>query len=142
MKYIKSGHGVYRLQYHIVWVCKYRRRILKPGVTEYLEKVIRGLLENMPGVILETIGFDQDHVHMVMVIPPRYAISAVMAKLKSQSASIMRKKFTWLAKVYWKENIIWSPGYFLSSVGVDEKTIKHYVEYQGRQDSGQQQVLL
>ena len=96
----------------------------------------------MPGVKLETIGFDQDHLHMVMIIPPKYAISAVMAKLKSQSASILRKKFTWLAKVYWKENIIWSPGYFVSSVGIDEATIKHYVEYQGRQDSGQQSILL
>ena len=49
----------------------------------------------------------------------------------------MRKKFKWLAKVYWKENIMWSPGYFVSSVGVDEKTIKKYVEYQGRKDSDQ-----
>ena len=142
MKYIKSGHGTYRLQYHIVWVCKYRRRILKPGVCAYLKKVLQGLLQSMPGVKLETIGFDQDHLHMVMIIPPKYAISAVMAKLKSQSASILRKKFTWLAKVYWKENIIWSPGYFVSSVGIDEATIKHYVEYQGRQDSGQQSILL
>ena len=142
MKYTKSGHGIYRLQYHIVWVCKYRRRILKPGVCAYLKKVLQGLLQSMPGVKLETIGFDQDHLHMVMFIPPKYAISAVMAKLKSQSASILRRKFQWLAKVYWKENIIWSPGYFVSSVGIDEATIKHYVEYQGRQDSGQQSILL
>ena len=96
----------------------------------------------MPGVTLETIGFDQDHLHLVMVIPPKYAVSAVMAQLKSQSASIMRKKFSWLAKVYWKENIVWSPGYFVSSVDLDEQTIKHYLEYQGRQDEGQQVVLL
>ena len=94
MKYAKSGHGVYRLQYHVVWVTKYRRRILKPGVRHYLEKVLRGLLRSMPGVTLETIGFDQDHLHLVMVIPPKYAVSAVMAQLKSQSASIMRKKFS------------------------------------------------
>jgi putative transposase len=96
----------------------------------------------MPGVTLETIGFDQDHLHMVMVIPPKYAIAAVMAQLKSQSASRLRTKFPWLAKVYWKENIIWSPGYFVSSVGADESTVRHYVEYQGRQDSGQQLQLL
>lgn len=96
----------------------------------------------MPDVTLETIGFDRDHVHMVLQIPPKYAIADVVAQLKSQSASIMRKKFDWLKKVYWKENIVWSPGYFASSVGVDEKTIKHYVAYQGRQDSGQQRKLL
>ena len=142
MKYTKSGHGVYRLQYHIVWVCKYRRRIPNPGVTHYLEKVIRGLLRSMPGVKLETIGFDEDHLHLVAQIPPKYAVADVVAQLKSQSSSIMRKKFQWLAKVYWKENVVWSPGYFASSIGVDEKTIKRYVEYQGRQDSGQQLELL
>ncbi len=96
----------------------------------------------MPGVELETIGFDKDHFHMVMQIPPKYAIADVMAQLKSQSASMLRKKFEWLQKVYWKENIVWSPGYFASSVGVDEKTIKNYVTYQGHQDSGQQLKLL
>ena len=83
------------------------------------------------------IGFDGDHLHMVMIIPPKYSISGVMGQLKSQSSSQMRKKFQWLSKVYWKENIVWSPGYFVSSVGVDEETIKNYVEHQGQQDSGQ-----
>ena len=132
-----SAHSAYRLQYHVVWVCKYRRRILKPGVRDYLHKLLLGLLRSMPGVEIEMVGFDGDHLHMVMIIPPKYAISDVMGRLKSQSSSRMRKKFTWLEKVYWKENIMWSPGYFVSSVGVDEETIKRYVEYQGQQDSGQ-----
>ena len=96
----------------------------------------------MPGVVLETIGFDQDHFHMVMEIPPKYAIKDVMEQLKSQSASQLRKKFDWLSKVYWKENIVWSPGYFVSSVGADEATIRRYVEYQGHQDAGEQLALL
>ena len=132
-----SAHCAYRLQYHIIWVCKYRRRILKPGIREYLHKVLLGLQRSMAGVEIEMIGFDEDHLHMVVVIPPRYSISDVMGKMKSQSSSRMRKKFKWLRKVYWKENILWSPGYFVSSVGVDEETIKNYVERQGSQDSGQ-----
>ena len=96
----------------------------------------------MPGVEIETIGFDGDHIHMVMIIPPKYAISDVMGQLKSQSSSRMRKKFDWLAKVYLEENIMWSPGYFVSSVGVDEATIKRYVEFQGRQDEGQHRQVL
>ena len=91
----------------------------------------------MPGVKIDQIGFDEDHLHMVMVIPPKYSISSVMGKLKSQSASHMRKSFGWLKKVYWNENIVWSPGYFVSSVGIDEATIRRYVEYQGKKDSGQ-----
>jgi putative transposase len=142
MDYIRTAHGVYYLQYHVVWVCKYRRRILNPGVCGYIRKLLPKLLRSMPGVKLETIGFDKDHLHMVMSIPPRYSISSVMGKLKSQSASQLRRKFSWLAKVYWNENIVWSPGYFVSSVGVDEQTIKKYVELQGQQDSGQLQLKL
>ena len=91
----------------------------------------------MPGVEVETIGFDLDHLHMVITIPPKYSISDVMGSLKSQLASRMRKFFKWLDKVYWKEVVVWSPGYFVSSVGLDEKTIRNYVEMQGNQDLGQ-----
>ena len=142
MEYIKTAHSVYYLQYHVVWVCKYRRRILNPGLCGYIRKLLPKLLRSMPGVNLETIGFDEDHLHMMMSIPPKYSISSVMGKLKSQSAAKLRKAFPWLTKVYWNENIVWSPGYFVSSVGIDEETSKRYVELQGRQDSGQLHLKL
>lgn len=82
----------------------------------------------MPGVGIEMIGFAGDHLHMVMVIPPTYSISDVMGNMKSRSSPVMHKKFKWLETVYWKENIMWSPGCFVSSVGIDEATIKRYVE--------------
>jgi putative transposase len=96
----------------------------------------------LPGVRLEVIGFNKDHLHIVMSIPLKFSIASVMGQLKSQSASKLRKAFPWLAKVYWNENIVWSLGYFVSSVGIDEETIKKYVEHQGRQDSGQLQLKL
>ena len=142
MKYIKTAHSVYYLQYHIVWVCEYRRRILNPGVCSYIRKLLPKLLRSMPGVNVETIGFDEDHLHMMMSIPPKYSISLVIGKLKSQSAARLRKAFPWLSKVYWNENIVWSPGYFVSSVGIDEETIKRYIEHQGRQDSSQLHLKL
>jgi putative transposase len=142
MEYIKTAHSVYYLRYHVVWVCKYRRRILNPGICGYVRKLLPKLIRSMSGVALKSIGFDEDHLHMVMTIPPRYSISTVLGRLKSQSASRLRKAFPWLAKVYWDENIVWSPGYFVSSVGVDEETIKKYVEHQGHQDSGQLRLKL
>jgi putative transposase len=142
MKVTLSSHGAYHLQYHIVWVAKYRRRILKPAVEETLCTLIPHLLRSKPGCRLETIGFDKDHLHMVMTIPPKYAIADVMGELKSQSASYLRKKYVWLEKVYWKENIVWSPGYFVGSVGLDEAMIKRYVVNQGKQDLGQAELEL
>ena len=142
MEYVKTAHSVCYLQYHVVWVCKYRRRILNPGVCGYIRKLFPKMLRTMPGGELKSIGFDKDHVHMVMSIPPKYSISTVMGTLKSQSASQLRKAFPWLAKVYWEENIVWSPGYFVSSIGVDEETVKKYVEHQGLQDSGQLHLKL
>ena len=137
-----SGHGAYKLQYHIVWVCKYRRHILKPAIQAALRHELSRLLRSMPGVTVETIGFDEDHLHMVMTIPPKYAIASVMGQLKSQSASYLRTAFPWLKKVYWKETIVWSPGYFVSSVGLDEQTIRNYVEHQGQRDEGQLKLEL
>ena len=83
-----------------------------------------------------------DHIHTVMIIPPKYAVSEVVGKLKCQMASQLRKKFAWLGKVYWAENIVWSPGYFVSTVGVDEERIIKYVKWQQRQDSGQAKLEL
>ena len=134
MKYVKTAHSVYYLQYHVVWVCKYRRRILNPGVCGYIRKLLPKLLLSMAGVNVESIGFDDYYLHRMMSIPPKYSISSVIGKLKSQSAAQLRNAFPWLTKVYWNKNIVWSPGYFVSSVGIDEETIKRYIEHQGRQD--------
>lgn len=142
MEFRKTAHSVYKLKYHVVWVCKYRRRILNPGVVEYLKRIFPKLLKSMPGVEIEQVGPDKDHIHFVMIIPPKYSIAHVMGGLKGQSASLIRKKFIHLEKVYWKENVLWSPGYFISSVGADERVIKNYVEYQGHQDSGQLRLEL
>ena len=79
---------------------------------------------------------------MVMVIPPKYAVSDVIGEMKQYTASKAREKFVCLKKVYWKERALWSPGYFVSTVGIEEEQVLKYVEYQGRQDSGQAKLEL
>ena len=79
---------------------------------------------------------------MVMIIPPKYAVSEVVGKMKGITSSELRKKYGWLRKRYWKENIVWSPGYFVSTVGIDEEQILKYVQWQGRQDEGQAKLDL
>jgi putative transposase len=94
-------------------------------------------MRKMPGCEIEQMNVQIDHVHLVMVVPPKYAVSDVVGQMKGKTAGLLRKKFTWLEKVYWKENVVWSPGYFVSTIGLDEARIKAYVKWQGSQDSGQ-----
>ena len=132
-----SGHSVYRTEYHVVWIPKYRRRILNSGVKGYLKKLWPVILEGMSGVEIIEQNIQVDHIHTIMIIPPKYSVSSVIGRLKGQSASKVRKKFKWLKKVYWNENIIWSPGYFVSTIGLNEEEIIKYVKWQQSQDSGQ-----
>ena len=137
-----SGHAVYRTEYHIIWIPKYRRRILNPGVKGYLIKILPNILEAMPGCEILKCNIQVDHVHMIMVIPPKYGVSDVIGRMKGITASRIRKKFAWLKKLYWKENVMWSTGYFVSTVGMDEDRVMKYVEWQERQDSGQAKLDL
>jgi len=137
-----SGHGAYRTEYHIVWITKYRRRILNPGVRGYISQLFPKIIKIMPGCEIIEQNIQEEHIHMLMVIPPKYAVSDVIGEIKQYMASKIRKKFAWLGKVYWKENMVWSPGYFVSTVGLDEKQITEYVKWQGDQDSGQAKLGL
>ena len=132
-----SGHSAYRTEYHIVWIPKYRRRILNPGVKGYLKKIIPKILEELPGCEIIEQNIQVDHIHTVMIIPPKYAVSDVIGRIKQKSASMLRKKLSFLKEVYRGEPMLWSPGYFVSTVGIDEAKIIKYVQWQDRQDSGQ-----
>jgi len=96
----------------------------------------------MPGCEIIEQNIQDDHIHMLMVIPPKYAVSDVIGEMKQSTASKLWGKFPWLEKVYWKERVVWSPGYFVSTVGLNEKQITEYVRWQGHQDSGQAKLDL
>ena len=96
----------------------------------------------MPGVEIVEQNIQVDHIHTVMIIPPKYAVSEVIGRLKCKSASALKKHFEWLDRVYWKENVVWSPGYFVSTIGLNEEAILRYVKWQELQDSGQAKLGL
>ena len=137
-----SGHSAYRTEYHVIWIPKYRRRILNPGLATYLRRLFPKILREMPGVEFIEENIQQDHIHILMIIPPKYAPAEVIGKIKAKSASQLRQAFPWLGKVYWKENIVWSPGYLISTVGLDEAKILRYIRFQQDQDSGQAKLDL
>jgi len=132
-----SGHGAYRTEYHIVWIPKYRHRILNPGIKGYLIKLFPKIIKGIPGCKIIEFNIMKDHIHMIMMIPPKYSVSDVIKRIKGVTSLKLRKKFDWLKKVYWKEGVVWSPGYFVSTIGIDEKVIIKYVKWQQSQDFGQ-----
>lgn len=133
-----QAHVAYRLSYHIVWIPKYRWKILKPGVASYLQKVIQSYLaDEMPDVQMDAFNAQIDHVHLLIIIPPKYAISSIVQKLKATSSRKLRQEFDYLRA----RPAVWSTGYFVSSVGIDEHTIKKYIQFQEKHDTGQAKLV-
>ena len=137
MEVRKLNHSVYRLQYHVVWVVKYRLKLLNPGLQNHLGKLLRQEAKSMPGVEIQELNVQRDHVHMMMVIPPKYAISDVVGRLKQKSSSVFRNRYQLFKNVYGENEVTWSAGYFVSTVGIDEHVIRNYIKYQEKLDSGQ-----
>ena len=108
----------------------------------YLVKLFPKVMKEIPGCEIVKYNIQVDHIHMVMIIPPKYAVSTVVGKIKGMTSSELRKKFGWMKLRYSRENVVWSPGYFVSTIGVERERILKYVEHQERQDSGQAKLEL
>ena len=141
MKLQKAAHTVYKTQYHIVWVTRYRRKILVKGVAVYLRERLQEVRRFHPDWFVEEMGIEPDHVHLHMVIPPKYAVTRVVNTMKSATSKHLKQRFPhFLQKVYWDGGGIWSQGFFVSTVGINEAIIQRYIREQGEQDSGQAQL--
>ncbi len=140
MKLHKAAHTVYKTQYHVVWVTRFRRRILVEGVAKSLRLKLREVQKYYPDWHFTEIGIDKDHVHVHMVIPPKYGVRFAVETIKKNTIRALREKFRFLDKVDWDRGGIWSKGYFVSTVGITEEIIRRYVAKQGQEDAGQAQL--
>jgi putative transposase len=128
-KWKKQAHVVYQCSYHIVWCPKYRYRILTGEVGKLVEAKIRAICEWKRVEVME-LNVLPDHVHAVVVVPPRLAVSDLMGALKGKTAIALFQAHRGLKrKPYWG-NHFWSRGYCVSTVGLDETKIRRYVRYQ------------
>jgi len=131
--YKKLSHVIYKCDYHIVWVPKYRFRILTGAIASLLEEDIKMLSEWLKCEVKE-ISIQNDHVHILVSVPPRVSISKLMGTLKGKTAIKLFKSYPELRrKPYWG-NHFWARGYFVSTVGLDEEMIRRYVQYQEKQE--------
>src|SRR3989338_80844 len=141
MKLHKQAHTVYKTQYHVVWVTRFRRKILTPGVTSYLRIKLEEVRKFYPDWYYTEIGIDTVHVHLHMIIPPKYSVSFAVETIKKNTSRVLRQKFAhFLHEVYWNDGGIWSRGFFVSTVGINEAIIHAYVRQQGEEDAGQAQL--
>ena len=136
------SRSVFVCDYHLVWPSKYRRKIFNPGVQGYLKEFLKSWPEYHPDVIIKEINTDQDHIHLLISIPPTKSVGMVVRTLKSVTAKALNEQFPHLKTVYWGTNSIWSAGYFVSTVGINETVIRRYIENQGKDDAGQNNVTL
>jgi len=136
-RYRKLSHVIYKCEYHIVFVPKYRYKILEGAIKEFLEEEIKKLCE-WKDVIIEEMNIQKDHIHMVISMPPKISISEFMGFLKGKLAIKLFKSYPWMKKKTYWGNHFWARGYFVSTIGIDEELIKRYVRYQEKEERKQE----
>lgn len=132
-KYKKLSHVIYKCDYHIVWVPKYRLRILKGEIKSLVEDDIKMLCDWKECEVVE-LNVQEDHVHLLVSVPPKISISYLMGVLKGKISIKLFKSYPNLKKKPYWGNHFWARGYFVSTVGLDEEMIKKYVKHQEKEE--------
>ena len=128
-RFRRLSHTIWHCQYHIVWVPKYRLRILTGSVAEEVERCIRAFSQQQEAALIE-LNVQLDHVHLLAMVPPKVAISSFVGTLKGRTAIRVFNKFQHLkSRPYWG-NRFWARGYCVDTVGLDAEKIRKYVKYQ------------
>jgi len=121
-----------RLKYHVVWIPKYRKKVVYGKLRDYLGKVLKELAKQRESEILEghLMG---DHVHILISVPPKYALSQVVGYIKGKSAIHIARTYLGRKKEYSGMHF-WARGYYVTTVGRDEGTIREYIRNQELED--------
>lgn len=137
MEITQLSHCVYTCEYHLVMVTKYRRNIFNEGIFAFFKMRLAEITEHYPLIKIRTVNHDVDHLHIQLSIPPTMSIGKIVGIIKQNTAKELKQKFPMIKKIYWGTESVWSEGYFVSTVGLDQDMIKKYIENQGKKDLGQ-----
>jgi putative transposase len=138
-RYESLHHTKWECKYHLVWIPKWRKRVLYGQLRKELGQILRGLAMQKESEVIEGT-LRANHVHMVISIPPKYSVSQVVGYVKGKSA-------IWVARTTGKNrNFVgqnfWARGYCVSTVGLDEETIREYVRSQEEADKKLDQLKM
>jgi putative transposase len=127
----KTSHSVYKIRYHMVTAVKYRKALLNSKIEECIMETLKGISERYE-IIVDEVGFDQNHIHILCGAPPRMAPLRVISIIKSITARKIFEKFPSLKKRELWGGQFWSDGKYIGTVGeaTSEKTIRNYIRNQ------------
>ena len=138
--YQRLSHSVWECKYHVVFIPKYRRKALFGVIRKDLGIILKDLARQKGSEIQEG-HLMSDHVHMLISIPPKYSVANVVGYIKGKSAIHIARRFRGMERNYTGEHF-WARGYFVSTVGRDEITIREYIKNQEKEDVRQEQLQL
>ena len=134
MDYQNTGHAKYDIKYHIVWVTKYRYKILNNEIGQRLKLLLIQTCQSR-GITILSGHIAKDHVHILVSCSPSLSPSKVVQYLKGRSSRILQSEYPQLRKRYWGQHL-WARGYFCATVGtVTEEMIKQYIENHQDEDN-------
>ena len=129
MKYWNGAHTKHRHMYHIVWIPKYRKRVLRGKIAERIEELLRQCAE-VNRWELHELNVQPDHIHMLIQLTPSISVSKAVQYFKGGSSKVIREEFPELEEHLWGDSF-WSDGYFSETVGqVNWDTIRAYIKNQ------------
>jgi len=133
-------HTVWDCKYHMVWIPKYRKKVIYGGLRKYLGEVLRDLAIQKECKIHEG-HLMSDHVHMMISIPPKYSVAQVAGFIKGKSAIHIARAYAGRKRNYTGQSF-WARGYYVSTTGRDEEVIRQYIKNQEKSDLRLDQLKL
>jgi putative transposase len=126
------SHSLWECKYHVVWIPKYRKKSIYEELRKYLGSMLKDLARQKESEVLEG-HLRSDHVHMLIPIPPKYAVAQVVGFIKGKSAMHIARNFMGHRRNFIGQHF-WARGYYVSTVGQDESTIREYTRNQEKED--------
>ena len=131
-EYLSKNHSKFLLKYHVIFVCKYRRKLLYGNVDAVMKNIFFDIA-NKADFKIEVMETDKDHIYLLVSGDPKLSPLQIVRKLKQESTIRIWKLFSeLLRRWFYREHTFWTNGYFVSTIGnVSQEKIKHYIEQQG-----------
>ena len=127
------SHASWECVYHIVWIPKYRRKVLYGETRREVGEILRMLVDHMDGVEIVEGTACVDHIHICLRIAPKHSVSHVVGRLKGKSAIVLHERHPEWRKLTGRDRTLWARGYYVSTVGLNESIIRRYIQ---RQEDG------